>query len=608
MGNHTIIYFSVNRQKISEFNDWVKIRTLKWFDESGPDPNLKDLPQLICKQKDKALLYVIIDYLSLIESTADRNQYDEMVAQVHRIILQFPEVNFLFDQSNLKENDLTWTDFIFGGNSKVYASEIAQGFHIFRKEDGFVFSDLGYDNLFDGSNLRWAVRKKYYEDLELENVTGNFEKLQTARKRSLAVVVDDEPRQSRFNGYALYASGYHVIPVCTARMLLALNSEPLKKMPQTTLKIIVRDFDLQFPDASKRLDYDEMSNTYKNVIYWDDAWRVIIKEEEVDITPFGSDGKMIDSIRNYRFKENCSDSWKITPNTQNPFWAWAEEKEIKEEKEKIVKAPMLYVVTNGHDKLHISHKKYDKWKINCKDKWLEVRGLEKPVSGLYYPFFTKFKDVDGNFVVKEHFEGTRYGIKDKEKYGINKKRKDHHHGVPIGIYDTVCEMLHRAEQYNKNKRYVKAAIVAQEAIELLNGFHYQMMIKAYHLKFLAENNIAMNIIGANERQLVLDAEQRVEIMKNDIHRIVYPLNKGESNKFIKDFVTLIRRRKKEHELLGHIFSDCRDTCRDNEYFDVESVFIREMAHLDQRDLGIIDLIRYIKHRIFMHKLNKEEER
>ena len=587
MGNHTIIYFSVNRQKISEFNDWVKIRTLKWFDESGPDPNLKDLPQLICKQKDKALLYVIIDYLSLIESTADRNQYDEMVAQVHRIILQFPEVNFLFDQSNLKENDLTWTDFIFGGNSKVYASEIAQGFHIFRKEDGFVFSDLGYDNLFDGSNLRWAVRKKYYEDLELENVTGNFEKLQTARKRSLAVVVDDEPRQSRFNGYALYASGYHVIPVCTARMLLALNSEPLKMNPP---KIIVRDFDLQFPDASKRQDYDEMSNTYKNVIYWDDAWRVTRKEEKVDISPFGNDGKMIDSIRNYRFIENSLDSWIISSCTQNPFWSWAEEKEIKEKEKKVYKAPILYVVTNGHDKLHISHLKYEKWKINDKDKWLEVRGLEKPVSGLYYPFFTKFKDYEGNFVVKEHFDSTRYGIKDKERYGINKKRKDHNHGVPIGIYDTVCEMLHRAE------------------IELLNGFHYQMMIKAYHIKFLAENNIAMNIIGANERQLVLDAEQRIEIMKKDIRRIVYPLNKGESNKLVKDFITLVRRRKKEHELLGHIFSDCRDTCRDNEFFEVESVFIREMAHLDQRDLGIIDLIRYVKHRIFMHNINKKEKK
>ena len=579
-------------------------------------PELSLLPQIIGCQKDKDSLYVIIDYLSLIKGKDIKGENDEkykdVSEMVRRTILQFPEVDFLFDQSGVPDNWISGIEFLLGEErTGSKASKVVPGFHIFNKNDGFIFSKLDYDNIFDGSNIRWAVRKKYYEDLELENKEGNFDYLQKQRCENLAVVIDDEPRQSRFNGFALYAAGYRVMPVHTARMLLALNDCIEKDMLNICIEkgkmkpapmVIIRDFDLQFPDARKKKDYDEGTSTFKDVILWKEDWTITKDSVPVDSSAFKGEKKdgreiasqMIDSIRGYRFFSDDEDAkvrWKLSDKDKGgEFWG-----------KKMLETP-TYVITNGHDLMRVKHTKYQGW--NIKGEWLEIQGIEKPVSGLYHPFFTRLKDKEGKLIIKENFIGTRYKISDGKRYGINKKRKNHNHGVPVDIYDTVSEMQHRAEEYYKDGRYIKAAVIAQEAIELLNGFHYQMMIKAYQLKTKAENAIAMDVVGADERHLVLDAVERIKIIKEDVRRIVYPLNKGERHMFFTDLIIQIHRRKKEHEILGHIFSDCRATCRDNEYFEVEAVFIREMARLDQRDIGVEDVNRYFNHRIFMKELTK----
>lgn len=610
MREDKVLYFSVNCQHVKGFNSWAEeqniIKPIKWLDDILPNPVLNDLPKIIENQKNKDRLIVIIDYLSLITEIVDERECDEIASLVRLTILQYPEVDFLFDQTDVPDDWLSGIEFLLGKKRESdELSQVAQGFHIFRKDDGFVFSLLRFDNLFDGSNLRWAVRTKYYRNLELENEGGNFEKLQTARKNSLSIVVDDEPRQSRYNGYALYASGYRVILIHTARMLLALN-DCIEKGIFSKPQIVVRDFDLQFPDASKKKDYDEETNKYHNTISWDNNWKTI-KEKEgkvANLLQFSNKDvpKMIDSIRDYRFygENSLSNSWEDLYSDRtmsSPFWGWTDDTNGHR--------TYVYVVTNGHDMMHINHSKYHIWRI--KDKWLEVQGIEKPVSGLYYPFFTKLKDETGNPIIRNHFEkSTRYGLRQGRKYAINKKRREHNHGVPVDIYNVVSEMQHRAEKYYEEERFVKAALLAEETIELLNGFHYQMMIKAFQLKFLAENSIAMNVIGADERQLVMDAEMRIKYIKEDIRRIVYPLNKGGKQNWITDIITLFRRRKKEHEILSHIFSDCRDTCRNNEFFDVEAVFIREMAHLDQRDFGFEDIKRYWDHRKYLKLIEREE--
>lgn len=619
MREHQILYFSTSRDHIRAFNAWATQeaagRPVCWLEDDDPNPLAIDLPRVIKEHQTKDQLYVIIDYLSILKDIKpgidgdkpEMVKYEEMASMIRRTILQFPEVDFLFDQSGVPDETITGVEFLLEEDrSNPFAGNfIAQGFHSFRKENGFVLASLDYDNLFDGTNLRYAIKKKYYNDLELEIKEGNFQKIQEKRRDSLAVVIDDEASQCRFNGYAMYTLGYRVIPVLTARMLLMVNH--CVNSGQMKPDVIIRDFDLQFPDASKKKDYDEKTTPprFKDVITWTDDWK--LNKSDVDVPLKAYEGKqkneygevipanVIDAIRNYRFfKDNefATCRWIIPPveDESNPFWG-----------PKLRGAPS-YVISNGHDMMHINHASV---KRVLKKNWLELQGIEKPVSGLYFPFY-RLLGKDGKPCFKNHFESTRYTIDNVMYYGINKKRKQHNHGAPVDIYETASEMLDRAEKYYEDNRLIKSAVVAQEAIELLNGFHYQMMIRAYQIKTKAENAIAMDVIGADEKQLVLDAMERIKIIKEDVCRMVYPLNKGEGHSIFKDFIIQMHRRKKEHELLIHIFSDCRATCRDNEYFNVEAVFIREMAHLDSHDLGLDDFIRYFKHRKFMKALDKLE--
>ena len=604
MREHKVLYFSADPRHIIEFYDWAegKLNLVKWYDgeldedEKLPEISIKKLPIIIGQQEDLDNLYVIIDYLTF---NNDDGVYDANDI-VRRTILHYPEVDFLFDQSK-KDGELrSGIDFLFHDQrmktyTKKIVKEIIQPFHIFSKGDGLAFTKIDYDNLFDGSNLRWAIKKFYYKELEAH---ANFGKLQDKRKDSLAIVIDDEPRQSRFNGFALFASGYRVIPVNTARMLAALNKciqSKIIKLPQ----IIVRDFDLQFPDVREGTDYKGLK--FLSVPQVSSVVPGFIIDDECEEKGIEGFREMIDYIRDYRYKsedsedkgveskESKNNKWFLSGDTYTLFWGE-------------LRGIDTYIVTNGHDNLDVNPTRSG---LNEKTGWYSVRGILKPISGLYHPFFSYFKDKNKLHIVKRQFHSTRYNRYEKNKeqhenkeqdykYEIIKKRTGGNHGVPIDIYDTISEMLRRAEMYYEEGRYVKSAVVAQEVIEFLNGFHYQIMIKAYQLKTKAENAIAMDVVGADEKQLVLDALDRIKIIKEDVSRMVYPLYKGEVNPF-KDIETQYERRRKEHQILGHIFSDCRATCRDNEYYEVEAVFIREMAHLDESAMGLMDLLSYFRH-------------
>lgn len=604
MREHHVLYFSAKESHIAGFNEWAfKHKECRDFihvieskrDWSSP-LRAEDLAGIISQLKDIDNLYVIIDYLSFFTNLSE---LQEAADAIRRTILQFPEVDFLFDQSGVPDDWVNGMEFILEQpRESSDCQKILYGFHIFDKniEHPFYFAVLDYDNLFDGTNLRWAVRTVYYEKLNAK--ANNFSKIQLHRSDNLAYVIDDEQRQSRFNSIALYSCGYRVIPVHTAKMLLTLNRGILK----TSLyepKLIIRDFDLQFPDAEAKRDYEVEENKeqeneksiiyfYYNVPEWNNDWKITL-HNKLEIPNIDGYDKMIDYIRNYRYYEDGNPHWKMAPYNNLIFW-----------KDSHTNQPILqYVITNGHDHLKFSHKHtYTPIQLIKKDEDIEVSGLQKPISGLYHPFFTGFLDEKGNRIVEQSFNMTRYGLKDLKEYEIDKRRLNHNHGVPVNIYGTVDEMLHRANDYYEKAHYVKSAVLAQETIELLNGFHWQMMIQAYQIKAKAENAIAMDMVGADEEKLVLDALLRIEMVKQDINRMVFPLFKDKN---LKD---QIKRRKKEHQLLEYIYSDCRKACHDNEYFDVEAVYISAMAHLDEYDFGIKDIKRYLVHRWFLWKRKK----
>lgn len=620
MRTQRVFYFSLNIQHISQFNHWAGKMgcPLLLLEDYTHIKSVNDLPDILSKQDDLDCLYVILDYLSFFKwpnkafksIKKDDKEIEDLLKVadlLRRTILQYPEVDFLFDQSGLNNKWLSGLEFLLElHRESVQFGDIVQCFHIFRNDSDnpFFFLQLDYDNLFDGTNLRAAIKKKQYARLNANQP--NFSKIQNSRESHLAMVVDDEQRQSRFNSYALFASGYRVIPVNTARMLMAINSSVHEGWKSMTPDIVIRDFDLQFPDAMKSTDYKVDPYIYLKVPSWNKdsntSWSLTWKDTPIPLQACYD--KMIDYIRDYRYyeqPEKNEDHWSIAPlGSENLFWGDIHKKGIP-----------VFVITNGHDLLKVRKRilecetvndggEKEKYTIPMQPKkngWLEVAGLLKPISGLYHPFFTHFKQK-GASVVETIFSKTRYDLKDYKEYEIDKRRLNHNHGVPVNIYGTVDEMLRRASDYYEKAHYVKSAILAEETIELLNGFHWQMMIRAYQIKAKAENAIAMDVVGADEEKLVLDALLRIEMVKQDIRRMVFPLFKGKS---LKD---QIKRRKKERQLLEYIYSDCRKACHDNEYFDVEAIYISAMAHLDEYDLGVIDIGRYLSHRWFLWKRNK----
>lgn len=590
MRGHRILYFSLNPQHSEQFNCWSQQEKYKEYhvvklDNDFIIKSAHDLSFIISKQERIDDLYVIVDYLSLFK---DHQELENSAKIIRNTILQYPEVDFLFDQSGVDDSWLSGIEFVLekDRNDQDLSNKVAQGFHIFKNNSicPFFFTTLDYNNLFDGTNLRWAVRKVYYDKLNANKE--NFKNLQEHRRDNLAYVIDDEPSQSRFNSVALYSSGYRVIPVQTARMLLSLNKfiESCNKTQDIlTPKIIVRDFDLQFPDARTIEDYSYGPPCiFYKVPKWDDKWNMTI--EDVEFNRIDCYDKMIDYIRDYRYYGDDEEEknhfpsdnhWDLASDSNdNPFWC----------KKMRCSQIYTYYISNGHDRMRIdSANRYHPKRINLGDLWLEVPGMQKPISGLYYPFFFNFRNENGNCIIEDNFTSTRYNEEEIKEYEIDKKRSNHNHGVPLDIYDTIMQMQHRAELYYEQEQFVKAAVLAQDIIELLNGFHHQMMIKAYHLKTMAENAIAMDVVGADEQELVLDALLRTEIVKEDIHRMIYPLFKQ------RGILIQYQRRIKERQLLGHIYSDCRKACHENEYFAVEAVFISAMAQVND-GFTIMDFI------------------
>lgn len=610
MRSHKILYFSCDKKRTQDFYDWAKGKSEKLPDncslaewEWEEHISIDRLSSILIEQfhDDLDNMNVILDYRSF--SGSDDNSI------VWRTILQFPEVDFLFDQSPIRKVDEPYKgalkQVLATNTDKDFRKHVAMELHLFRRDDKmpFFFAKMDYDNLFDGTNLRWAVRKLYYDKQHFKR---NFSKLQNQRCDNLAWVVDDEPRQSRFNGYALFASGYRAIPVHTARMLMTLNGcfvKPAVKMLKPS--IVIRDLDLQFPDVKQNSDYYEEGNKtgfkdfpiLKKCPYWEIEFEE--KREEPKVKGFN---EMIDYVRGYRYDKE-ENKWYLA-DKDTLFWR-------KRIRRRWIK-PTTFIVTNGHNKLTFHNEGEEKHGMHITEKGhqLKADGIKKPISGLYFPFFKSLFYNGKRGVIRpieKNYRCTRYQ-EDEQGYLIDKTREGHDHGVPADVYNMAMEMIARADRYYDNEHYIKAAVLAQETIELLNGLHYQMMIKAYQLKCKSENAIAMDVIGADEKQLVLDAKERIRMIREDISRLVFPKYfSDESESLFNVIIKLYERRKEEHQLLGHIFSDCRSACRNNEYYEMEAVFIREMAHVDHQDIRLKELIvRYKEYRKHQ-KENKKDE-
>lgn len=540
MPNIRLLYFSIIKQRSESF--WNNVRK--------PDNSFRpvdygkeleiasasDLLYILQKErKNLRGMYVIIDYISMCQSITDIEKNSKFIRDA---IIQYPEVVFVFDESHEKSQSYDYKVFLFMGQD--IAVTIYDEFHKYNanQENPFKAITYGFDNLYDASNLRCAVKSFSYDKLKVRK--RNFRKVQESRRDNLAVCVEEESSQNRFNSYAMYANGMRVLPVMTAHMLDDANELKFGKP-----KIVLRDYDLQFPDADTE-KYQEL------------AAKICNRESN----------QLVDCIRGAKFNEETK-KWNVlvdykNENGKNSFWNQIADKESKS----------LFFISKGRDNLeiHPGEQEYCYYETRDDDpSFLHVSGLMKPITGLYEPFHSlaSTKTYDNTRIKRDEKHEKKHKKDNEQLYEIITDRENHNHGVPLDLYDMVRDMISRARDYYDNCKYIHAALISNEAIEVMNGFHQSLMIKAYHLNAISENAIAMNVMGGDEKWLTLDSVFRIKKIHEDVDRLLY----GTSGNRIQQSLT--------NNVLNQIYSDCRAFCKEKEHFDAEDCFVSAMGHLNE---------------------------
>lgn len=606
-----VLYFSLIPFRISSFWDWVDKNGYKYCknalfrqaDVPYTFTHTADLLMFLTQYDDNLQsLHIIIDYESIKESE------DKDI--IRNLIIEFPEVQFLFDKqyaANLSVSDFLFSDldldedikkdhnkklfkylfpdmkegsknsqnsdflkniwnrilnFLFPnleeGSKNNQNSDLLE--NIWKKIDENVDYSLvevylrdpsniydpkmtferiicGYDNTFDASNLRYAIKFRKYLYLKVHN-SRNFNKIQDSRFQKLTICVEEESKQNIFISYSMYANGYRVLPITTKQELENVN-KPHFKLPHDGMDgIIIRDYDLQFEDenqssvdAIRGFRYCDYKDLEEGSTFYDQKKKYIKKDKK-------------NPDKEKRYRQGWNDWTYIYEGDTNHYWDRL-----------IEKGYPIYYVTKGPKSSKIIHPEHGgKSFISDDRQTLYLSGFAKPVCGLYSPF-QLFPEVNTTY------NGTRYSVSDSE-YEMITSRENHDHSAPLDVYDMANRMIRRADLYYNNKKYLLAALVSGEAMEILNGFHHRLMIKAYYIQAIAENAISMDVVGANERFLAKDAQFRVEKIKKDVERFYYGYEEISSR-----------------NVLNHIFSTCRQFCKDHEHFESEEVFLSAMGHL-----------------------------
>jgi len=166
---------------------------------------------------------IIVDYLSLMIDKAKINDYKEVVR--HSIAF-FPEYDFYFNVTDstspeeylsflFEESDADIVKNICIDSANMQSSVGVYLHGINFKERAKVKPHhqiiLGKDNLFDASNLKWAVIEKIYNEKKQKG--RNYEVSRRSRVNNYAHCIHSEKESSLLFGYALYANGYRTSPI-----------------------------------------------------------------------------------------------------------------------------------------------------------------------------------------------------------------------------------------------------------------------------------------------------------------------------------------------------------------------------------------------------------
>ena len=500
-------------------------------------------------------LHVLID----IDSIPQRQ-----MEYIRGTLAEYPEISFIFDRrSGVPEGNLTARLFpqqeilrdvasrhdreeILASWEQVRAdidtSLIELSWEENEEEDEALISRIisGLDNTFDASNLRYAVKFRKYLSLKVDH-NRNFFRMQDSRRQNLAICIDEDTRQNFLNSYILYTNGFRALPITTRKELALINQPGFLKGKG----MVLRDFDLQFEDEDGE-SVDEIR-----------GYKYCKQEDLAALQARGGKGAGL-------YKLYWNDLTAKFEGRENRYWS-----HVYGHADKF---PIYFATTGPHFSRVVPPKEGRPVRIGNGGELLELPGLYVPACGIYSPFHAIPE-------ISRTYRQTRFRAGQAD-YKIETSRKDHDHSTPLDIYWMVNNMIRRAERYYDQKQYILSSLVSGEAIEIMNGFHHRMMIKAYSIQAKAENAIAMDVMGGNEQLLARDARFRVAKIQEDIARFYYGFEEGSSR-----------------NVLNQIFSDCRLICKNYEHFASEDVFISAMGHLTE-GFSLRKLLRTVKHRVF----------
>lgn len=630
--DNRVLYFSLNPESVNSFYDSLNSTGLDcqcsfraidkeyvYDKDNGNTLRFKHASDLLYflntygDEGDLGYLYVIIDYPSFFNtkehcSYIEREKTNELESfsvkdaakAIRRAILQYPEVFFMFDESWNNENPPKYPSFLFYFDEKLYINYVWTDYHKYSVKEGNNPFDAilrGRTSLFDGSNLRYAIKRYEYDILKVERY--NFNLVQDSRAKNLAICIEEERAQNRFNSYALYANGYRVLPVFTSKELKCVNENATNLYP----KLIVRDYDLQFPDVDDKetsIDIQDKESYIIHTIDYIRGAKYIKRTDNTHNQNHPANEQLNDDHLKYL------DSWMIPPTNPNHLY-WDNLLKVQDVK-------VFFVSKGVGDKMRIylttadyrTKRKHELKKHNKSETvpsgWFvdgiahqSMRGTKKPISGIYTTFrrfetikerYDSFCIVDKHHFLKNHISNTEKA----SQWYIDTNRKNHEHGVPLDFYDSVRNMLERAWKYYNVGKYIRSAIISSEVIEVLNGFHEALVLQAYHILAISENAIAMNTIGSNEEELSMDASFRISKIAGEVDRLMDRQRDGHQffrsdslNKLIGRWMDTEGedRRKLKYNILNQIFSECRSFCKEKEHFDSENRFISAMAHVNE---------------------------
>ena len=647
-----LLYFSLNKESVRQFYDFVKRTNLdrqssfRVFNkkEVKDFKHASDLVLFLDGQQtgDLERIVVIIDYTSFYSDHWPKQEIDKDCFTVKKAseiickaILKYPEVLFLFDESWREKDtddnpdskkDPDFTDFLFFGNSSApYINKIIKDYHQYNvviNENPFFFILRERSNLMDGTNLRYAIKRCLYDQLHVNRY--NFSLTQNSRADNLALCVEEEYSQNRFNSYALFANGFRVLPVLSSEELKYLDDKTESYDP----KFIVRDYDLQFSDVKNdtnasssvdiegkqykinTIDYvrgakfwevkendtgEEYPSGYKNRWYVPNQgdnfyWKNLHKEPTFFVTKGSDHIKLCDSQGELE-KERKNLLQKELLDNPGSIKIKRGKEDYKDiinlfKKDLLFKRKALQVLSN---KLNNSEKDSQQplieWDLSDFPKFIKdiifshffhdkytiqvLCGISKPVSGIYLPFqsYGLIKERYCQIRITSESDFEEPSDPKGQRWKIETGREHHAHGVPLDIYDIVKNMIGRAQYYYESGNYIRSAIVASEVIEVLNGFHEAMMFRAYHILAVSENAIAMDTIGGSESDLKRDAAFRIEKIECEVDRMMC---RGKE-----------KRLELKYNVLNQIYSDCRNFCKEKEHFGAEECFLNAMGHLNE---------------------------